>query len=77
MPIASHDSLSTIYIHTYMTQNVENRGRLQTERRRAVRNVKPEMDQMVAQNLLSMLLRPLMSSTKPGLLERGRSEYRR
>ena len=32
---------------------------------------------MAAQNLLSMLLRPLMSSTKSGLLERGRSEHRR
>lgn len=60
-----------------MTHNVENRGRLQTERRRAIRDAKPKMDQMAAQNMLSMLLRPLMSSTESGLLERGRREYRR
>ena len=47
----------------------ENNRRVQTEERRAVRTVEPEMDEVAAQDLLSVLLRQGLPHTQPGVPE--------
>lgn len=53
----------------------EDHRRLQTKERGAVRPAEPQMDQMVAEALLSVLFRPGLSGPEPGLLVRGRRQF--
>lgn len=51
----------------------EDHRRVQAEERGAVRSAEPQVDQVAAEAVLSLLLRPRLSRPQPGLPVRGRS----
>lgn len=58
-----------------MFSPTEDHRSLQTKERGTVWAAEPKVDQMAAEALLSLLFRPGLSGSEPGLPVRGRSQF--